>query len=331
MCVATFVACAASTAVATAPPDEAEGSDVALAQFVSLGEARGYELTDPACAAEPDGETTATYTCYAVTASGEPFIARTSLGETDVVEFEILAEPAQTVGPAADGGATTTTEPTTTPAPFDALGYFAALFSDDTSRQASLQTVTAPGSPADAYLRYQMESTETLAEYDVTPLDPANVYLSPGGVIVCLTEDSCVDVTSLQVVDGQLVNFSVDANPIAPRLGRPGPVTPVGTATAQVRAAYRTVSTDALSVYVEITSESEAVFEFSAAVYVAADGHQTPIDPERSMVSTDVTMKGTYTVMLSFAGADPGGSVRFLVYPADGSAPLAAVLPITPL
>ncbi len=329
------LACGTAAAASTVPPDDTSGggNQEALDQFVALAESRGYTLTDPACAATPTADTDETYTCYGITGTGEAFIARTSLDQTDVIEFEILAEPTQTLGPSApdEAGSTTTTATTEPTSAFDPLAYFAAMFSGDVNQQAALEPLTAPGSPADAYLRYQTEANETRGEYDVAPVEPANVYLTPHGVTVCLTPDDCVEVADLQVIDGQLTNFTVDDNPIAPRLGRPGPVITIGTNTAQVRAAYRTVSTDALSVFVEVSATNADVFEFSAAVYVAADGTQTPIDAKASMVSTNLTMKGTHTIDLRFPRADPGGTLRFVVYPADGSEPLAAVLPIDPI
>ena len=270
---------------ATAPPSDTTGSDAALEQFEQLAASRGYTLSDPACNATPSADAVDTYTCYAITASGEPFIARTTLGSTDVIEFEIVAEPTQSLGPTAPAD----TAPRTrrrAPSPrrrdsFDPLAYFAAVFSADADQMAGLPSQTLAGSPADAYLRYQTEFSETRAEYDATAVEPANVYLTPSGVRVCLTADECVELADFQVIDGQLTNFTVDAHAIAPRLGRTGPVFPVGTGSAQVRAAYHTVSTDELSVFVEVTASTADVFELSAAVYVApgrhpdADRHRT--------------------------------------------------------
>src|SRR3954452_4413982 len=320
---------------ASTPPGDTTGSDAALQQFEELAASRGYMLSDPACNATPSAEAADTYTCYAITASGEPFIARTTLASADVIEFEILAEPTQSLEPAtpADTGTPDTTSSSKPePAPsFDPLAYFAAMFSGDAEAMAALPSQTLAGSPADAYLRYQTEFTETRAEYDAAPVEPANVYLTPSGVRVCLTADECVELADFQVIDGDLANFTVDAKAIAPRLGRTGPVFPVATGSAQVRAAYHTVSTDELSVFIEVTASTADVFELSAAVYVAPDGTQTPIDAERSTVARNVTMKGAHTLDLQFPGADPGGTVRFLVFPEAGGQPLAAVLPVEPV
>ena len=332
---AALIAAGGGVVSASTPPGDTTGSDAALEQFEQLAASRGYTLSDPACNATPSADAVDTYTCYAITASGEPFIARTTLGSTDVIEFEIVAEPTQSLGPAAPADtATPDTATSTKPeaaSSFDPLAYFDAVFSGDADQMAGLPSQTLAGSPADAYLRYQTEFSETRAEYDATAVEPANVYLTPSGIRVCLTADECVELADFQVIDGQLTNFTVDGHSIAPRLGRTGPVFPVGTGSAQVRAAYHTVSTDELSVFVEVTASTADVFELSAAVYVAPDGTQTPIDTERSTVARNVTMKGTHTLDLQFPGADPGGTVRFLVFPDDGGQPLAAVLPVEPV
>lgn len=316
---------AAGTVGATASSDPDDGSAEALEQFVSLGEGYGYRLIDPACSLSPTEGTAHTYTCYAVTELGDPFIVRTSVSGIEVVEFDIIARPGQPVNPVAEGGVAETGEERVA---FDALRYFAALFSGDPAEIATLQPSTAPGSPAEAYAMYQIEFVQTQAENAERTLSPVNVYLAPEGVRICVEPDSCVHATGLQVVDGQLVTFSVEGLSITPRLGRTSSVIPIGTSTAQLRAAYRSVTGGRLVVFVEFTSTEQVIFELSTAVYVDADGNQTPIDRQNSLGATDVDLKGTATAALAFPDVDPGGEVRFLVYPGDGSAPLAAVLPV---
>ena len=291
--IAGSVVASASTASATTPPPEPDGSATALEQFISLGEQYGYALIDPACSASPSEGTDLTYTCYAMTTLGSPFIASTSLSDVDVVEFDILAEPGPPIDPA---------------------------------DVATLQEVTAPGSPAEAYAMYQIEFVQTRTELTGDTLNPVHVYLTTEGVLICVTADSCVHATDLQVVNGQLVSFKIEGADIAPRLGRPTDPVAVGTSTAQVRAAYRSVTGDLLSVYVELTATDEVMFELSTAVYIDADGNQTPIDRDQSLGAENIDLKGTVTAALVFPGVDPGGEVRFLVHPSDGTAPLAAVL-----
>lgn len=306
---------------ATTPP-EPDDSETALEQFVTLGEQYGFVLVDPACSSTPSEGTELTYTCYAITAAGDPFIARTSLSGTGVIEFEIVAAPGE-VATADPGGAADTEA-------FNELGYFATLFSGDATAIATLQQATAPGSPAEAYAIFQLEQAETAAELGQTLLDTA-IYLTPDGVRICTEPTACFDATDLQVVNGELVNFSVGGEPIAPRLARPAEPIAVGTSSVTLRAAYRAVSTDSLAAFVELTARDDVRFELSTAVYIDAEGNQTPVDRELSVGSVDLALKGTGTVRLVFPGADPGGSIRFLIHLADGTPPLAAVIPVTPV
>jgi hypothetical protein len=312
--------------VAAAPPGDDDGSDAALEQFVDLAEEEGYTIIDPACSASPESGSDLTFTCYAMTTQGGPLIARTTLSAADVVEFEILARPGQPLdqtGPqdAPAGGDEATTE-------FDPLAYFSALFSADPAEIATLQPLTAPGSPAEAYALYQLAFAQTITAFG-GDIEPSYVYLTPDGVLLCVTQGSCVYATDLTVVGGQLIDFAVDGNEIAPRLGRPGQPVTVGPTTARVSAAYRAVTgNDALRVYIDLSSTADATFELSNAVYVDAEGDLIPVDRDTSIGAVDGTARDPVTVALDFPSADPGGGVRFLVFPRGASTPLAVVLPV---
>jgi hypothetical protein len=261
-----------------------------------------------------------------MTTAGAPLIARTTLSASDVVEFEILAEPGaspeQTAPPAEPPeGDQATNE-------FDPLAYFGALFSGDAAAITGLQSTTAPGSPAEAYALYQLAFAETIANFG-GEIERSHVYLTPDGVLLCVLPGSCVYATDITVVDGQLVDFVVDGNEIAPRLGRPGQPVNVGPATARMRAAYRAVTgNDALRVYLDLSSTADATFELSNAVYVDAEGNLVPVDRETSIGAVDGTARDPVTVALDFPAADPGGELRFLVFPRGTDAPLAVVLPV---
>jgi hypothetical protein len=302
--------------------DDDGGSDAALERFTDLADEEGYTILDPACSASPGSRSELTFTCYAMTTEGAPLIARTTLSEADVVEFEILARPGQPLDQSGPAEAT---------AEFDPLAYFAALFSADPAEITALQAVTAPGSPAEAYALYQLAFAQTMAAFG-GEVDPSYVYLTPDGVLLCVTPDSCVVASDLTVVDGQLVDFAVDGNEIAARLGRPGQAVTVAPATARVSAAYRPVTgNDALRVYIELSSSVDATFELSNAVYVDANGTVIPVDRDTSIGAVDGTARDPVTVALDFPATDPGGEVRFLVFPRGASTPLAVVLPIESL
>ena len=321
--VITGASLAVGTVVLAAPPDD-DGS-AALEQFESLAERSGYTLVDPACSASPQSGDL-TFTCYAMTSAGGPLIARTTLSAGDVIEFEILAEPGR---PADDAGAQPEPGADTAPA-FDPLAYFDTLFSGDPTEIATLQSTTAEGSPAEAYALFQLAFAQAITLFG-GDVEPSHVYLTEDGVLLCLMPGDCVYATDLEVVDGQLANFTVDGNEIAPRLGRPGQPTTAGPATARVQAAYRAVTgSDALRVFVELSSSSDATFEMSNAVYVDSDGNLIPVDRDTSIGAIDGTARDPVTVALDFPGADPGGQVRFLVFPRGSDTPVAVVLPVDP-
>lgn len=315
--------------VGAAPPDD-DGNAAAIEQFTDLAERSGYTLVDPACSASPESTTDLTFTCYAMTTAGGPFIARTTLSPGDVVEFEIISQPGESADPAtppADAADGDTPES----AGFDPLAYFDTMFSGDAAAIATLQDQTAPGSPAEAYALYQLAFAETITAFG-GEIEESHVYLTSDGVLLCVMPGDCVYVTDVEVIDGQLADFSVDGNEIAPRLGRPGAAVTVDPATARVRAAYRSVTAgDALRVYLDVSSSADATFELSKAVYVDSDGNLTPVDRETSIGAIDGSAREATTVALDFPGADPGGELRFLVFPRGVAAPIAVVLPVEAL
>jgi hypothetical protein len=259
-----------------------------------------------------------TYVCYALTEGG-PLVAETTL-DSDVVAFDVIEDP----GPAPEPNQ----EPAAAePAVFDPLSYFAALFSADLDQVDAVASSTQAGSPAEAYAIFQRQYLATLTAAGGT-VERSYVYLTVDGVRVCVSGDQCVEITDLVVEGSQLVTFHVDDHDVATRLGRPGePVAASGT-TARLTVAYQTVTAGSLIAYLEISASEEALFELSTATYVAADGTQTPVSREESLSALDGTVKGVTTAMLAFSDAAPGGSIRFIVHPPDGSAPLAVVVPV---
>ena len=85
---------------------------------------------------------------------------------------------------------------------------------------------------------------------------------------------------------------------------------------------------DVLRVYVDLSSTQDATFELSKAVYVDADGETTSVDLESSIGAVDGVAREPVSVGLDFPGAEPGGELRFLVFPRGADAPLAVVLPV---
>ena len=327
--VAGAVVVGAGPVAQAAPPDDDEDDGVAaLEQFGDLAAQSGYTLVDPVCSASPESGAELTFTCYAMTTQGGPFIVRTTLSPGDVAEFEILTAPGQSLDPAAPQPEPEADEAATG---FDPLAYFNALFSGDPAEIATLQAQTAAGSPAEAYALFQLAFAQSIAAFE-GEVEPSHVYLTSDGVLLCVEPGSCVYVTDLEVIDGQLADFTVDGQEIAPRLGRPGQAVTVGPATAGVEAAYRPVTgVDALRIFVEVSSTTDATFELSNAVYVDSEGNLTPVDRETSIGAVDGSARDPVSLALDFPGADPGGELRFLVFPRGASAPLAVILPVEPV
>ncbi len=315
-----LLAATASDVGHAAPPDDPAGE--ALRRFEALAEHEGYTIANPVCVETAEE---ATFVCYAQVDAGGVFAAQSTL-DSDVDEWEILERP-RDLAPPSDS----TSEPDAVEAAgFDPLSFFAALFSADLGQVAKVVASTQPGSPARAYARFHLENL-TAAAAAGSDVDRAYVYLGTDQVRVCLAGGACFTIADLDVVGDQLVDFAVDGLAIGPRLGQPSLPVIVGGAAARLLAAYQTVSSDELVAFVEVLSTEAAGFELSTAVYVAADGTQTPVDRDRSPGAVDGTVKGEATVRLVFPGAAPGGVIRILVHPAAGGAPVVAEVPVTPV
>jgi hypothetical protein len=316
--VAALLATAGVTRPVTAAPPDGDLTAEALTRFEQFAADQGYRLIDPVCVASDEE---LTYVCYALTADGGPLVAETTL-DGDVVSFDVIEDPGTAAEPNAQPSAAE-------PAVFDPLSYFASLFSADLTQVDAVAPLAQAGSPAEAYALFQRQYLATLTAAGGT-VERSYVYLTVDGVRVCVSGDQCVEITDLVVEGSQLVSFTVDGHDVATRLGRPGEPVAAGGTTARLAVAYQTVTGGSLLAYLELSASEEVLFELSTATYVDADGNQTPVSRDDSLSALDGTLKGTTTAMLSFPDAPPGGSIRFIVHPADGSAPLAIVVPVTP-
>lgn len=315
----------AAAPAGAAPPSADAADEAALERFEIIAAGRGYELIDPQCQRRTGSD--AEHLCFARVGDGpdDLFVVRTDVSAA-LIDYHVVAEP--DAEPFGDNLPPRGAEL----ASFDAFSYFIAMFSANPKEFDGLQLVTAPGSPADAYLAFQREAAETASELGIE-LPPANVYLTPRGPRMCPTPESpCSDFTDIVVSGGLVETFSVDGVPIAPRLGVPGAPVTVGDTTFGVMAAYRTVSADGLAIYLEIDSTAPVALDLATATYLDRDGTQTPIDVETSIGAVVLgTNDERFTVMLAFDQADPGGTLRFTIFPDDGSPALAAHLPVDAL
>lgn len=293
-------------AVEAAPPVDEVSAEAATAAFEDYAGGLGLVLVEPTCV-----ETTVarTFVCYGSVPDGSLLVA-TGDFTGDVAVWELLNRP-----PAE-------------PREFDALQFFAAVFSMDRARLDEQGERVRPDSPAAAYLEFQrsfVAATQRLG-YDV---EQGYVYLTADAVRVCVTAELCSEIADLEVEHEQLLSFSIDGHPIAERLGRPGSPLLVGTTVVHLGVAYQTATGGQLAAFVGIVPGTDGL-ELSTAVYVAADGTQTPVDRDRSLGLVDGAVGGATEVMLAFPDAVPGGEIRFLVTPAGGGTPLAAVIPVEP-
>lgn len=305
---------------AASSSDDVPGDDAGaavLARFEAVATARGYELTDPSCQPRAgSGE----FLCFARVGDGQGdlFIIRATVSP-GVIAYDVVTEPSFSGD---DAGAPQASD-------FDAFRYFIAMFSGNPKEFAALEAVTAPDSPAAAYLAFQREAAETAFELGFE-LAPANVLLTTRGPRMCPTpETPCSDFTDIVVSNGLVEAFSVDGAPIVDRVGLAGDPVSVGSATLRVAAAYRTVSADDLVVYLEVDNAASAAFDFATATYIAPDGTQTAVDVDASVGAVLLGLDDEQiTLMLAFPGADPGGTLRFSIFGDDRSPALAAHIPV---
>jgi len=323
------IAAAGPAAFASSPPDTGPGADEALAAFEELATAQHVALVDPACVATTVAES---FTCYAATPAGDLFVASVAGLGSGRPTWQILQRPADSgLAPSSTGepaggeaNAGETVPPSVPEARFDALSFFAAVFSADADTLSGQDRWVQPGSPAAAYLDFQRLS---LAAYSAagTELLRGYVYQTPDSIRVCLDDGRCSEVTDLVVEHEQLVSFSVDGHAIAARLSRSAGPFSVGPAAVGLHVAYRPVTSESLVVVLEVATSGDATADLETATYVAPDGTQAALD-----LTSSANLGGAGPMLLVFPGAALGGELRFVVHPADGSTPLAAIVPVVP-
>ncbi|WP_276968281.1 hypothetical protein [Desertimonas flava] len=329
-------------AASAAPPDSDAAADEALRSFEAFADDEGIEIESPTCAEAGDPET---FVCYALTTDGVPFVAQASLAD-DEVEWQVLSGPQpapdETAGPESSAPATSVpaapsepdgsvtddsvTDDSVTEEP-DSLSFFHGVFSADPEQTAAAIELTQPGSPAEAYARFQNLFVTVAAEYGVE-ISAGSVFLTTDAVRVCVTASECSEISDIEVADGQVVSFAVDGNQIGGRLATMGETVVAATTAFRLAVAYQTVTGEQLAAYVELASEQGDVIDLQTAVYVGADGSQIPVAVGRSLGLDTTKLKGNQMAYLAFPGAAPGGEIHVTVTPADGSPAVVAVIPV---
>lgn len=333
------LAAAATPAGASTPPDDDLDDAAVIELFEEFAAGQGVDLDSAACVSVG---LPSTFVCYGAGADDQPFVAQATHadGETDwtVLGPTVDAAP-DTDDPALPPPTTdapvddTVADPGTTPGSdvvgdeVDTLTFFADVFSADVERVSGAVEHTEPGSPAEAYARFQQTFLEVNAAHGRS-IEPASVFLTAETTRVCVTPATCTEVTDVEVRDGQIVSFSVDDNPIAARLATAGePVVAAATA-LRVRVAYDSVTGGQLIVMLEVASEQRDRIELPNAVYVTDTGREQAVNPQASLGVDTFKLKGNEVVMLAFPGVTPGGELHVPITPGDGSDPVVAVIPI---
>lgn len=229
-----------------------------------------------------------------------------STGTADVPsEGQTAASPA---------AAPATTEPgTTEPAAAGDLhvAYVEAItaYTDEGFAQAA--DLTAPGSPAAAYVTYRQvvlrSDRQAGYRYEADELD-----VDGGTITTCVqaeNEEHCADFADFQIADGQILSFSVDGVPIDGRIAAGGEPVTVGPLTATPLTAYRAATSDQLIVMVDVSNSSDRTIDVDVhmAELVDTTGAQSTVETWQG--ATDLRPGATTTALFMFGPVDPGGTL----------------------
>ncbi len=161
--------------------------------------------------------------------------------------------------------------PAPTPATQGAQGYFDGVATQSVDSLQRSIDAAQPGSPAAAYATYLQASAQAALDGGVTPTEHEfTADHTDTGYRFCQgtgSDRTCFDYTDVEVVDGKVASFSVNAKPIAPRVtvGAGQQAAVDGTdAHAAFVASYRTTASDLLFVVVTITSGTDPLGEVTA-------------------------------------------------------------------
>lgn len=156
----------------------------------------------------------------------------------------------------------TTRPPSTAVEPMTAIDtYFETLASRSASRSIDMLASAAPDSPAENYARHQIAVRDILG-----PATPGSATRSASSATVCTTptperEIVCTEFGDLVTDNDLLRSFSVEGQPVEALVVVDGPPAVVGDVTVRVNSAYRSPTSNALLVVLEVDNESGEDFE----------------------------------------------------------------------
>ena len=193
-------------------------------------------------------------------------------------------------------------------------------------------TLTAPGSPAHAYLTHQANLSEAALDEGWSYADETVDDLGDGSFRACndpADETTCDTFANLKVNAAKLlVDLTVNGQPVGPRLAvGDGQSVRSGGSAFTFLTAYKTISTGALYVTVKIqTGPKPVTLNTYSATYRSPDGKQretsTVIGP------TEVAADSNVVVAMAFPGVAPGGRVTLGGDKGDYTARFTAVLKV---
>lgn len=213
-----------------------------------------------------------------------------------------------------------------------AKDYFDAFATYDPSQMQRMLELSAPGSLAHNYARFQIALTMA-SEQEGQLLEPEQVQVENGAITLCpesVGELECFTFSDfIADEDSQLlVDFSAGGQPLAGRLvGGNGTKVEAGGAQFEMVAGYRSTTTDQFSVALSIQNGPNDInLNLYTAEYIGPDGVQQsattatgPIQLRPNTVST---------ALISFQAAAPGGRLFLGGSSADFTQTYEAEIPV---
>jgi hypothetical protein len=203
--------------------------------------------------------------------------------------------------------------PATTPSQDPVLTYLESTFSTD---PAPALAVASPDSDAARFAVHMSAVAEAVISAGDPWLPPAVLPQTGGDYQVCYAVQCIVFADFTTDETGLLTGFTADGTNPAQFLGSQAeePVTS-GPVSARVLSSY--VSGPALVVTVEISTDEDVILSLSEAVYIGPDGRQVSTSPDGTHFPAELFAGANTVTVVTFPGADLGGTLRFDTLSAD--------------
>lgn len=191
----------------------------------------------------------------------------------------------------------------------DPVEFLGDLFSYELPRMNEAAAATAPGSPADTYVRFQIQSVEISLDAGELGYAPNDADAAGESVEVCDREsDTCTTYADFTSREGLLSDFTVNGNAIQPRLVGAQPAISDQGVNVVVLGGYRSVSSDTLFIQLSVSvAEGVELFMYSTS-YVDPAGRQ--VESNSVTGPTELVPGATGRYELAFPRSDAGGVLR---------------------